>query len=106
MRLQRVGDSNTLWVTCSAIYWYYRKEPISIHLAGERQRAEELVVLRNELMQWKRRVVVDDDRVHVHRCLPQTEATQSGAGASNEIELLKASQHAYLQKQQHYKVRN
>ena len=69
----------------------FSDEPISIELAGEKKREEWLSAQRLEHAQWQAGVVVDDERLHVHRCLPRTEMTDRGPRASNQIELLQVN---------------
>lgn len=68
-----------------------RDEPQTIHLAGEKLRQEKLAVQAADQQRWQQSLVVDDPRTYVHRCLPQTEMTDRGRKATNQIELLKVA---------------
>lgn len=37
---------------------------------------------------WQKRLIVEDPEMHFYRCNPQTEATQSGLKASNQLSRL------------------
>ena len=64
------------------------REPITIHLAGQKLKEERLAALRKDFETWKSKIVVNDTRQYIHRCLKETELKESGMKSQNQIDKL------------------
>lgn len=64
----------------------FGREPITIHLAGQKLKQEKLEAFRKDYDTWKSKLVVKDPRGHFHRCLAATEMDENG---QNQIDKLK-----------------
>ncbi|XP_062581954.1 uncharacterized protein LOC134243735 isoform X3 [Saccostrea cucullata] len=65
------------------------REPVTIHLAGQKLKEEKLAALKKDMEVWRSKVVVDDTRQYVHRCLIETELQERSRKSQNQIDKLK-----------------
>nr|XP_018669380.1 uncharacterized protein LOC100176752 [Ciona intestinalis] len=66
------------------VSYFGSSPPVTIHLAGQLLKEEQLKNKRMEEEEWRSRVVVDEDRMKFHRVLPGTEQTNK----SNQLDRL------------------
>ncbi|XP_056000936.1 uncharacterized protein LOC130048351 isoform X2 [Ostrea edulis] len=62
------------------------REPVTIHLAGQKLKNEKIAALRKDQEVWRSKVVVEDTRQYIHRCLKETEVNERGRKAQNQID--------------------
>lgn len=63
-------------------------DPITIFEAGDTKTQSEKQVQKEEIDKWKANLVVENERLRVHRLLASTENKIDGAGASNQLDRL------------------
>lgn len=64
------------------------REPVTIHLAGQKLKEEKIAAFRKDLAVWRSKVVVDETRQYFHRCLKETELNERGRKGQNQVDKL------------------
>lgn len=64
------------------------REPVTIHLAGQKLKEEKIAAFRKDLEVWRSKVVVDETRQYFHRCLKETELNERGRKGQNQVDKL------------------
>lgn len=83
------------------------REPITIHLAGEKLRKEKIEAFQKDYETWKSKIIVQDPRGHFHRCLPATEMDEKGQNQIDKLKgLLKDKPEKYALKKPGYTLRD
>nr|XP_022302036.1 uncharacterized protein LOC111110021 isoform X1 [Crassostrea virginica]XP_022302037.1 uncharacterized protein LOC111110021 isoform X1 [Crassostrea virginica]XP_022302039.1 uncharacterized protein LOC111110021 isoform X1 [Crassostrea virginica] len=65
------------------------REPVTIHLAGQKLKEEKIAALKKDFEVWRSKVVVEDTRQYYHRCLKETELNERGRKGQNQVDKMK-----------------